>query len=298
MRATGYTFVKVAGADALLDAVVAAETPRQAARILRSGAASLDLSEARATTVAEERSVALATEPGGAMLGLRWFPPGAGTLIHDHGSWGAAVVLEGTDRYERFELVGGRARLDATFWLEAGDTVWWDGPPTDVHRQTGTGIGGLELIALGGVPTGRSYDEDDWLGDTRPLVDAVRTAYFEKDTTPLVPWYADEVVADVCLPAWRFQVRGREQALALLAAEEFGLPDLRLTSFRAFPLRDGVVIEAAVRFTTDDETRAWRDVSVLRTRDGRVIEHLAYCTGHWDAAAIAAQEATAPMVRP
>jgi hypothetical protein len=295
MPAPSRTVVEVGGAGVVLDAALTAGNPRAAANCLRLAAPKLDLAEARAATVAEGRSVVVATGPAGQVLALRWFAPEAATPIRDHGSWGAAVVL---DRYDRFELLGDQARLDATFWLEAGDTVWWDGPPADVHRQTGTGTGALELIVVGGPPTGYSYDEHDALGETRPLADAVRTAYLTQDAAPIAAWYADDVIADLCVPAWRFQLRGRDQLVALLATEELGLPDQRLTSFRALPLRDGVVVEAAVRFTHDNATRAWRDLHVLRTRDGRVVEHLAYCTGHWDAAAIAAQEATAPMVRP
>jgi hypothetical protein len=204
------TVVDVNGAVELLHRVVGAADRRNAAQLLRAAGRDLDLGQARAVTMDEGRSVVIATAATGAALAVRWFAPGEATTVHDHGSWGAAVVLEGALRYERF----------------------------------------------------------------------------------------DDVVADVCVPAWRFQLRGREQVLELLTAEELGQPNQRLTSFRAWPMPEGVIIEVAVRFADGDGTKAWRALHVLRSCAGRIVEQVTYCTGHWDAAAIAAQEATAPMVRP
>lgn len=75
-------------------------------------------------------------------------------------------------------------------------------------------------------------------------------------------------------------------------------PGQQLESFRAVPTLDGCVTEVAVRFNYRRETRRWRDIHVLRRRDGHVTEHLAYCTGHWDAATIARHEPEATIVRP
>ena len=254
-----------------------------------------------AATIAEKRSVVLAGEPSGAALAVRWFPPGAPTVIHDHGSWGAAVVLAGWDIYERFEPRSGAAVLDATLWLESGDIVWWLDPPHDLHRQSGRHGGALELIVRGAVApdaAARTFVEGDALGPQRPLVNAMRRAYEDHSFEPLCAHYAGEVVADVCVPAWRFQVRGRDRLRELLANEELGLPGQRLESFRAFPMLDGCVVEVAVRFDHGHETRRWRDIHVLRRRGGQVTEHLAYCTGHWDAATIRRHDTEAPMVRP
>lgn len=294
------TMVAVDGAASVLAAAIAAGTPRAAAQQLRALASELDLRDASAATVDEGRSVVLATDASGAVLALRWFAPEVPTTIHDHGTWGAALVIDGCDRYERFARRGGVAVLDATLWLEAGDVVWWLDPPHDVHRQTGIDGGALELIVLGAEPPPESVaaDEGEGLGSVRPLVQAVRHAFERRSFEPLRGFYAEDVVADVCVPAWRFQLRGRDALGALLANEELGLPGQRLQSFRAFPMIDGCVIETACRFTNGHETRYWRDIHILRTRDDKVTEHLAYCTGHWDAATIARQDAEAPMVRP
>jgi hypothetical protein len=160
--------------------------------------------------------------------------------------------------------------------------------------------GALELVVVGAARTEDrpTVVEGDDLGSARGLVDAMRRAYEDRSFEPLASRYADDVIADVCVPAWRFQIRGRDALGELLGNEEFALPGQRLQSFRAFPMVDGCVVEVGVRFRHHDETRLWRDVHILRTRDGRVAEHLAYCTGHWDAPTIARHDAEAAMVRP
>jgi ketosteroid isomerase-like protein len=64
------------------------------------------------------------------------------------------------------------------------------------------------------------------------------------------------------------------------------------------PTVDGCLVEVEVRARRGAQTVQWRDIHVLHVRDGKVAEHVTYCTGHWDAAAIAGQDAEAPMVRP
>ncbi|MDP1820128.1 MAG: hypothetical protein Q8K58_09600 [Acidimicrobiales bacterium] len=294
------TVVAVTGADDVLTAALTAGTPYDAARRLRELAPRLDLRHARDATVGEGQTVIIATDASGAALALRWFAPGTPTTIHDHGSWGAALLVEGRDRYERFESTGSAAVLDATLWLESGDIVWWHDPPGDVHLQEALDDGALELVLLGSAPTSnrRTFTEADGLGPARPLVDAMCRAYLDRSFASLRPHYHDQVIADACVPSWRFQVRGRDDLERLLDREEFGLDEQRLHSLRAFPTVDGCVVEIEVRFRHGTETRLWRDLHVLRCRDAKVVEHLVYCTGHWDAATIARHGVEANLVRP
>jgi len=294
------TVVAVTGADDVLAAALDAGTPHDAARLVRHLAPTLDLHRAREATASEGGAVVIATDATGAALAVRWFAPGTPTAIHEHGSWGAALVVEGRDRYEGFEQVGATAVLDATLWLEPGDVVWWHDPSGDIHRQEGLDDGALELVLLGKPPpdNARTFTEADGVGPARPLVDAMRRAYLDGSFAPLRPHYHDEVIADACVPSWRFQLRGRDDLERLLDREEFGLDEQRLHSFRAFPMVDGCVVEVAVRFRDGTETRLWRDLHVLRCRDAKVVEHLVYCTGHWDATTIARHGVEANLVRP
>jgi hypothetical protein len=295
------TVVPVEGAHVVLDAALATGSPRAAALQMRDLAPMLDLDRAREASMNEGQGVVVAIEPRSAALAVRWLPAHEPTTIHNHGSWGAAVVVDGADRYERFTVADGGAALDATFWLEAGDLVWWLDPPADLHRQVALDSGALELVLLA-EPRPRNLSQDfteiDVLGDARPLADALLTAYLDRSFAPLRPHYDADVLADLNVPSWRLQIAGRDEFEQLFDHEELGQNKQRLRAFRAFPTTDGCVVEIEASFRHDEETRLWRDIHVLRTRDGNVSEHLVYCTGFWDAATIAKQAADARMVRP
>ena len=266
------------GAEDLL-AAAAAEIAtgvdgRRLARLLADRAASLDLAHARAATLEAGRSVALAQRAEDLVLALRWFAPGQPTAIHDHGAWGALVVLEGDERYERYErTTEHEAELQATHYLRAGDTLWWSPPPGDVHLQEGGSAGALDLILLGTnpdvAPTANYSRASTWahpVDGVSELISAVHAAYLGGDAAPLAAWYADDALAEICVPAWRFQLQGRQNILNLIAAEEYGLPGYRLAMFRALPTADGAVVETEVQFVEDAEQRLLRDLHVLRQR--------------------------------
>ena len=295
-------FVPVGGAADVLTAALGAGSPRDAALRLRDLAPTLDLTEARATSQRDGRAAVVATQGDagtGAALAVRWFAPRVATAIHDHCSWGAAVVVDGRDRYERFTVHDGRPVLDTTLWLEPGDAVWWLDPPGDVHRQEAAEGGATELVLVAAPP--RRAEElvaVDALGAAQPVAEAMLAAYRGRRFAPLREHYHEDVLVDVNVPSWRFQVTGRTSVEELFDSDELGLPDLRLRSFRAVPMVDGCVVEVAVRARRGVETVQWRAIHVLHERDGKVAEHVTYCTGHWDAAAIVGQDTEAPMVRP
>lgn len=85
------------------------------------------------------------------------FPPDAPTPIHDHGSWGVAYVVAGQDRYIHWRRVDDLTNLDRAELvveydriLRAGDSVYWFGPPGDIHSQQGhDGETVWELVMFG-----------------------------------------------------------------------------------------------------------------------------------------------------
>lgn len=88
------------------------------------------------------------------------FPPDQPTPVHDHGSWGVAYVLAGQDRYIHWKRLDDgsdphQARLEVAYdrVLEPGDSVYWFGPPHDIHSQQGhDGETAWELVMFGHDP--------------------------------------------------------------------------------------------------------------------------------------------------
>ncbi len=95
----------------------------------------------------------------GSVLMLAQFPTEAPTPVHNHNSWGVIVVVEGSDRYERWERQDGggdpqRAdvRLAEELILHPGDMKWFGEPPQDLHAQQGFGGPCIELAYFGRDP--------------------------------------------------------------------------------------------------------------------------------------------------
>jgi hypothetical protein len=291
--------IAVAGADDVLRAFVAlrgtvGDGVAAARALAKSDVAWRD---ARDEIVGSARSVILAEGPEGCVLGAKWLAPGEPTTIHDHGHAGATLVVEGRSRYERFERVGDTAaRLESIHDLATGDVGWWGDPPDDVHRQTGSRDGAIELVLVAGTPV-----EPDELTDATPgsigLRAALTAGLLDGRAELLVPWYADDVLLDVNVPQWRFQVRGRDAVVDLLRTEELDKPDRRASHVRVTDTAEGLVIETEVRFTDGGALRLFREVHLMRCRGGLVVEHTAWCSGISGEHAISAQLHTAPMER-
>lgn len=94
--------------------------------------------------------------PEGLTLVFSRFPPEAATPVHNHGSWGVVLVVEGQDHHVHWRRVDdgmtpGRARLevDADEVVSEGETVHWFGPPGDIHSQQGVGRPAYEFVLFG-----------------------------------------------------------------------------------------------------------------------------------------------------
>jgi hypothetical protein len=151
------------GTDATRTAV---ELLRRAAAIAREGRDPLprlaawlrtvplpeEVEAARPEAIRRARGLPIAALEGGPVLGLRWFPPGVPTDVHDHGGgWGVARVLEGRDRYETWaRSADGSLRRVSVRELGPGDVVTFDA--TTLHVQEGLDAGALELVLLERLP--------------------------------------------------------------------------------------------------------------------------------------------------
>ena len=87
------------------------------------------------------------------------FPAEAPTPVHNHNTWGIACVVQGRDRYLRWERRDDgtdptRVALELAEEreLRPGDVVWFHGPPHDIHSQQGIGEAAWELVFFGTNP--------------------------------------------------------------------------------------------------------------------------------------------------
>jgi predicted SnoaL-like aldol condensation-catalyzing enzyme len=125
------------------------------------------------------------------------------------------------------------------------------------------------------------------------LIDAMRDADWEA----VARTYAADVLLDMNLPTWRFQLQGRDAASQYLVEQVNGLPNLRLTQEQVHRTDHGVIIEEEMRFDGEDGEYLWRAIDIFRIDGDAVVEHVQYCTGCWPPDQIARQADEAPMVR-
>ena len=125
------------------------------------------------------------------------------------------------------------------------------------------------------------------------LVDAMKAA----DWNAITDAYAPDVLIDINLPIWRFQLQGREKAQQYFVEQTSALQNLHTVGHQVHHTDSGVIIEEEMRFDGEDGEYLWRAVDIVRTEGDRVAEITQYCTGCWDPATIARQANEAPMVR-
>ena len=94
----------------------------------------------------------------GALMLLR-LPDEAPTPVHNHNTWGVAVVIQGTNRYWRWERLDdlsdpnhAEIRLGETFMHGPGEYVLWGDPPQDLHAQQGVDGAAYEFVFFGRNP--------------------------------------------------------------------------------------------------------------------------------------------------
>ena len=129
------------------------------------------------------------------------------------------------------------------------------------------------------------------------LVDRLTDAVREADWEAVTDTYAPDVLLDMNLPTWRFQLQGRAEAAKYLVEQTKGLSNLRLTSHELHRTADSLIIEEEMRFDGDDGEYLWRAVDIFRIDGDLVTEHAQYCTGCWPPDQITRQADEAPMVR-
>jgi len=132
---------------------------------------------------------------------------------------------------------------------------------------------------------------------TLTVIDKLVTAMHDADWGAIAESYAPDVLMDMNLPTWRFQLQGRAAVAKYLEEQTEGLTNLRTTQHHVYRTDDGVIIEEEMHFDGDDGEYLWRAVDIFRVDGDLVVEHTQYCTGCWTPEQIARQNDEAPMVR-
>jgi predicted metal-dependent enzyme (double-stranded beta helix superfamily) len=94
----------------------------------------------------------------GALMLLR-LPDDAPTPIHNHNTWGVAVVVQGTNHYWRWVRTDDLSdpnhadlELAGDFEHGPGEYVVWGDPPDDLHAQQGVNGAAYEFVFFGRNP--------------------------------------------------------------------------------------------------------------------------------------------------
>ena len=101
------------------------------------------------------RALLASENDSGICLYVSWFGKDAATPVHDHLTWGVIRVLEGQDRYvhwkRRPDTTSGEVLVAATDEkvLKAGESIFWLGPPHDIHSQQAVDGEIWELVMVG-----------------------------------------------------------------------------------------------------------------------------------------------------
>jgi hypothetical protein len=132
---------------------------------------------------------------------------------------------------------------------------------------------------------------------TKAVVDQLVAAVREADWNAITATYAPDVLLDMNLPTWRFQLQGSEAAGQYFREQTGGFSELRSAQHRVFPTDGGVIIEEEMRFDGEGGEYLWRALDVFVIDGDTVTEHTEYCTGCWPPDQIDRQAAEAPMVR-
>ena len=132
---------------------------------------------------------------------------------------------------------------------------------------------------------------------TATVTDRLVTAMRDADWGAIAHSYAPDVLLDMNLPTWRFQLQGRDAVAQYLLEQTKGLSNLRCVQHRVFRTDDGVIIEEEMRFDGEDGEYLWRAIDIFHVDGDTVIEHTQYCTGCWPPDQVARQADEAPMVR-
>lgn len=128
--------------------------------------------------------------------------------------------------------------------------------------------------------------------DLMAMADGFATAYATyRDAEGL---FAPDVLFDINVPGWRFQVEGAGAFFDWLRGHSPDGYGIRIV--RAAPTATGFVVEVEGEYAPHGEELYFRNLIACHVRDGRIAEVVYYCTGDWDPPTRARWLAEPPML--
>jgi hypothetical protein len=132
---------------------------------------------------------------------------------------------------------------------------------------------------------------------TTTLAERIEHCYRNEDWTPMADIYKPDVLLDVHVPQWRFQLQGADAAIGWFTDTTDNMSGFRVAWTRLTATDQAIVLEWEVHAGSDDDDHLCRQIDLFHLDGGRVAEHVIFCTGMWDPATIARQRSEEPMVR-
>lgn len=132
---------------------------------------------------------------------------------------------------------------------------------------------------------------------TETLTAEVERCYRNGDWDGLADIYSFDVIFDVHIPSWRFQLQGPDALIGRFKEQISHMQNFQVVWVRATPTIGGVVVEWEMHAGAADDQHLCRQVDILHGDGTRIDNHVVWCTGMWNPETIARQEAEAPMVR-
>lgn len=109
--------------------------------------------------------------------------------------------------------------------------------------------------------------------------------------------YAPDALLDANVPTWRFQRKGLDEIVAQFA-DWYGEAPADVEEISEWEADWGSVVQYVERGMYDGRPAVSRTLNLLFADDGKVVRHVYYCTGPWDADTEARQKIEAPMYEP
>ena len=107
--------------------------------------------------------------------------------------------------------------------------------------------------------------------------------------------FSPDVLFDLNMPVWRFQLQGPEAFEKQL--EQIVEGEVRIDVLRTVATTSGFVTEHEEHQNVEGEDLSARRLWLCEVAEGRITEAVGYCSGEWDEELRARHAVEAPMIR-